>query len=117
MEEMPEKPAQEIVMSLVGPLINLAIAGILYAILGRWTGISIPTIQPDSSRSFLAGLIGINIMLAIFNLIPAFPMDGGRVLRGILAMTMDYVAATSMAVAVGQILAMLFIFYGVFFNW
>jgi Zn-dependent protease/predicted transcriptional regulator len=117
MEEMPEKPAQEIVMSLVGPLINLAIAGILYVIVGRWSGISVPTIQPDSSRSFLAGLIGINIMLAIFNLIPAFPMDGGRVLRGILAMTMDYVRATSLAVAIGQILAMLFIFYGVFFNW
>jgi len=117
MEEMPEKPAQEIVMSLVGPLINLAIAGILYVIVGRWSGISVPTIQPDLSRSFLAGLIGINIMLAIFNLIPAFPMDGGRVLRGILAMTMDYVRATSLAVAIGQILAMLFIFYGVFFNW
>jgi len=110
MEEMPEKPSQEIVMSLIGPLINLAIAGILYAIVGRWTGIGVPTLQPDSSRSFLAGLIGINI-------IPAFPMDGGRVLRGILAMTMDYVTATSIAVAIGQILAMLFIFYGVFFNW
>jgi len=117
MEEMPEKPAQEIAMSLVGPLINLAIAGILYVLVGRWTGISVPTIQPDSLRSFLAGLIGINIMLAIFNLIPAFPMDGGRVLRGILAMAMDYVTATSLAVAIGQILAMLFIFYGVFYNW
>lgn len=117
MEEMPEKPTQEIAMSLVGPLINLAIAGILYVIVGRWTGIGVPTMQPDSSRSFLAGLIGINIMLAIFNLIPAFPMDGGRVLRGLLAMTMDYVTATSVAVAVGQILAMLFIFYGIFFNW
>jgi Zn-dependent protease/CBS domain-containing protein len=117
MEEMPEKPGQEIAMSLVGPLINLAIAGILYAIIGRWTGIGVPNLQPDSSRSFLAGLIGVNIMLAIFNLIPAFPMDGGRVLRGILAMKMDYVTATSVAVTVGQILAMSFIFYGIFFNW
>ncbi len=117
MEEMPEKPAQEITMALVGPLINLAIAGVLYAIVGRWTGIGVPTVQPDSSRSFLAGLIGINIMLAIFNLIPAFPMDGGRVLRGLLALTMDYVTATSVAVGVGQILAMVFIFYGVFYSW
>jgi len=117
MDEMPEKPIQEIAMALVGPLINLVIAGVLYVIVGRWTGIGVPTIEPDSSRSFLAGLIGINIMLAIFNLIPAFPMDGGRVLRGLLAMTMDYVAATSVAVSVGQTLAMVFIFYGVFYSW
>jgi CBS domain-containing protein len=66
---------------------------------------------------FFAGLIGVNILLAIFNLIPAFPMDGGRVLRGILAMKMDYVRATSIAVFIGQAVAMLFIFYGIFFNW
>ena len=117
MEEMPEKPGQEIAMYLVGPLINLAIAAILYVVVGHWTGISVPNVQPDSPKSFLAGLIGVNIMLAIFNLIPAFPMDGGRVLRGFLATMMDYVTATSLAVAIGQILAMVFIFYGIFYNW
>jgi predicted transcriptional regulator len=59
----------------------------------------------------------VNITLAIFNLIPAFPMDGGRVFRSILALKMDYVRATSVAVSVGQALAMVLIFFGVFFNW
>jgi len=116
MEEMPEKPSQEIAMSIVGPFINLAIAGILYLFVGRWTGISAPNLYPDSTQAFFAGLIGVNIMLAIFNLIPAFPMDGGRVLRGIFAMKMDYGRATSMAVSIGQGVSMLFIFYGIFFN-
>jgi Zn-dependent protease/CBS domain-containing protein len=117
MEEMPEKPGQEIAMSIVGPFINLAIAGILYLLVGNWTGISAPNLYADSARAFFAGLISVNIMLAIFNLIPAFPMDGGRVLRGILALRMDYGRATSMAVFIGQAVSMLFIFYGIFFNW
>ncbi len=117
LEEMPEKPSQEIAMSIIGPFINLVIAGILYIFIGHWTGISAPNLYPDSARAFFAGLIGVNIILAIFNLIPAFPMDGGRVLRGILAFKMDYVRATSIAVFIGQAVAMFFIFYGIFFNW
>jgi Zn-dependent protease/CBS domain-containing protein len=117
MEEMPEKPFQEIAMAIVGPFINLAIAGILYLFVGRWTGVGEPNLYPDSVKTFFAGLIGINVMLAVFNMIPAFPMDGGRVLRGILAIKMDYVRATSAAVFVGQALAMLFIFFGLFYNW
>ena len=117
MEEIPEKPAQEIAMSLVGPLINVVIAGILYLFVGQWTGIAAPNLYPASVLTFFAQLIGVNIMLAIFNLIPAFPMDGGRVLRGILAMKMDYVRATSVAVFIGQAVATVFIFFGIFFNW
>jgi len=116
MEEMPEKPGQEIAISVMGPLINLVIAGLLYLMGGGAIGAALPNLYPASAREFLAGLIGVNIMLAIFNMIPAFPMDGGRVLRGILAKTTTYVRATSIAVSVGQVLAMLFIFYGLFFN-
>jgi Zn-dependent protease/predicted transcriptional regulator len=116
MEEMPEKPAQEIAMSVIGPFINLAIAGGLYLLIGRRVGVSLPGMYPETAGAFFSALIGANIMLAIFNLIPAFPMDGGRVLRGILAMKMDYVHATSVAVVVGQAIAMFFIFFGVFFN-
>ncbi|HUT30007.1 MAG TPA: site-2 protease family protein [Sedimentisphaerales bacterium] len=117
MEEMPEKPAQEIAMSIIGPFINLIIAAILYLFVGRWSGIGAPNLTPDSARAFFAGLIGVNIMLAIFNLIPAFPMDGGRVLRGLLAIKLDFVHATTAAVAIGQAIAMFFIFFGIFFNW
>jgi len=117
MEEMPEKPLQEIAMAIIGPFINLAIAGILYLFVGSWNGIGAPNLFPDSSRTFFAGLITVNVILAIFNLIPAFPMDGGRVFRGILATKMDYVTATSVAVFVGQAFAMLFIFFGIFYNW
>jgi len=117
MEEIPQRPGQEIAMSIIGPLINLAIAGVLYVLVGKWSGVGVPDLYPDSGRSFLAGLIGVNITLAIFNLIPAFPMDGGRVFRSILALKMDYVRATSVAVSVGQALAMVLIFFGVFFNW
>jgi Zn-dependent protease len=85
LEEIPEKPSQEIIMS-------------------------------NSAEEFVAGLISINIILAIFNLIPAFPMDGGRVLRGILAMKYDFVKATSIAVNIGQFISFFFIFLGVFFN-
>jgi len=117
MEEMPEKPAQEIAMSIIGPFINLIIAAILYLFVGRWSGIGAPNLTPDSARAFFAGLIGVNIMLAIFNLIPAFPMDGGRVLRGLLAIRLDFVQATTAAVFIGQAIAMFFIFFGIFFNW
>ncbi len=117
MEEMPEKPAQEIIMSIIGPFINLAIALLLYLLVGSWTGVGVPDLYPDSFKTFLAGLIGVNVMLAVFNLVPAFPMDGGRVLRAILAMKLDYVKATSAAVFVGQAIAMFLIFFGIFFNW
>jgi len=117
MEEMPEKPSQEIAMSIVGPFINLAIAAILYLFVGAWAGVGVPNLYPDSVGAFFAGLIGVNIILAVFNLIPAFPMDGGRVLRGFLALNMDYVKATSIAVFIGQGVSLFFIFFGIFFNW
>jgi len=116
-EEMPEKPLQEITMAIVGPLINLIIAGLLYIIVGRWTGIGTPNLFPDSVQTFFANLIGINIILAIFNLIPAFPMDGGRVLRGLLAIKMEHLRATAIAVTIGQAIAIFFVFFGLFYNW
>ncbi len=116
MEEMPERPTQEIAMAVVGPFINLAIAGILYLAAGRWAGLGVPNMYPDSARTFLSGLITANIMIAVFNMLPGFPLDGGRVLRGLLALRLDYVRATSIAVTVGQGFAMLMIIFGILGN-
>ena len=116
-EEMPESPAQEIAISIVGPFINLVIAAALYLFLGRWSGVVITTLYPASTQELFTALIGTNVILAVFNLIPAFPMDGGRVLRGILALKLDFYRATSTAVFIGQGFSLFFIFYGLFFNW
>jgi Zn-dependent protease/predicted transcriptional regulator len=116
-EEMPKKPAQEIAISLIGPLINIVIAGVLFVVAGAKVGVSLPGLYPQSAEAFVSGLIGVNIMLAVFNLLPAFPMDGGRVLRGLLAMKMDYVQATTWAANIGQAIATFFIFFGLFNNW
>jgi Zn-dependent protease/predicted transcriptional regulator len=115
-EEMPKNPAQEIAVALIGPLINLVIAGILFLAAGAHTNLSFPELHFPSGRAFVDGLISVNIILAVFNLIPAFPMDGGRVLRSLFALKMDYVRATSLAAGIGQAIAGFFIFFGIFAN-
>jgi Zn-dependent protease/predicted transcriptional regulator len=116
-EEMPKKPAQEIAIALVGPVINLVIAGGLFLVVGGKVKVGLPGLSIESAGEFLGGLIGVNIMLAVFNLLPAFPMDGGRVLRGLLAMKLDYVQATTWAANIGQAIAAFFIFFGLVSNW
>lgn len=116
LEEIPDKPGQEIAMAIIGPFINIGIAAVIYLFVRRWGGIKLPDLEPGSVKAFFVDLISVNIMLAFFNLIPAFPMDGGRVLRGILALKMNYVRATSVAVFIGQAIAALFIFLGIFYN-
>jgi Zn-dependent protease len=119
LERMPEQPMQELWVALAGPTVNVVIAGVLYGILAM-TG-SLPTAEnleawSASDGSFLGRLMVVNLGLAVFNMIPAFPMDGGRVLRALLATQMDFVRATQIAASVGQGLAMLFGFLGLFSN-
>jgi Zn-dependent protease/CBS domain-containing protein len=116
-DEMPRKPAQEIAIALIGPFINIVIAAALYGATAGQVNVSLPALYPESTAAFIGGLIGVNIMLAVFNMLPAFPMDGGRVLRGLLAMKMDYVRATTWAANIGQAIATFFIFFGLFSNW
>ena len=108
LERIPDKPSQELVVALAGPAVNVVIAFGLYLILGRmFTGEDWPSLLNDESN-LLSRLLAINVILVVFNLLPAFPMDGGRVLRSVLAMRMTHARATKVAAVVGQICAFLF---------
>lgn len=108
LETMP-RPREELFIALAGPLVNIAIATLIYiGSLATHSPIKFPgTARPDTFPSFMSDLFTINIILAGFNLLPVFPMDGGRVFRSILAHFMDDVQATTIAVKVGQFLAAL----------
>ena len=114
LEKMPDKPAQEIVVALAGPAVNVVIAVVLGAVILATGGFQ-PIEELDVVRgSFLQRLFTINIGLVLFNMLPAFPMDGGRVLRGVLALGMDHTKATRIAAVVGQGMAVLFVIVAFF---
>lgn len=110
-ERMPERPAQELLVALVGPATNIAIAALLGVIfvLAGWT---LDLEQPTLFRALVVPLFWINLSLAAFNLLPAFPMDGGRVLRALLAARIGRARATRIAGGVGKVLAVLFVLAG-----
>jgi CBS domain-containing protein len=116
LERMPEQPLQELWVALAGPAVNVVIAGVLFA------GLTITkTLQPMTELSVTGGnfferLMAVNIWLVLFNLIPAFPMDGGRVLRALLATRLEYTRATHIAASLGQGLAFILGFIGLFGN-
>ncbi|MCW5552756.1 MAG: site-2 protease family protein [Verrucomicrobiae bacterium] len=116
LERMPEKPAQELVVALAGPVVNVVIATGLFAGLvlsGKWQ----PLFEVSSLHGgFAQRLMLVNIFLVLFNLLPAFPMDGGRVLRSLLAMHLPYARATNIAAATGKGMAVVFGFVGLFVN-
>ena len=117
LEEIPADPRQELQVALAGPAVTLAIIGVLYVAL-RLLGVDV-TATPDvlTSRSgFLTQLLWANISLFVFNLLPAFPMDGGRVFRALLALRMDRVRATRIAASVGKAFALLFAAIGFFYS-
>ncbi len=117
LERIPEKPIQEFVVAIAGPLVNVAIAGVLIAYLGT-TNIDVQALTKieDPATSMIVKLAGANIFLVLFNLIPAFPMDGGRVLRALLATRYSFGRATELAAMVGQGFAVLFGILGIFMN-
>jgi len=116
LERMPEEPGQEFVIAVAGPLVNVVIAGVILIALGGTVGAEQMMQVEDPRVNFLVRLAGVNIFLVLFNMIPAFPMDGGRVLRAILATRMTWARATQIAANIGQGLAFLFGFLGLFYN-
>jgi Zn-dependent protease/CBS domain-containing protein len=119
LERMPEEPNQELLVALAGPGVNVLIAlglwGVL-ASLGRSPTLRQAATISWTGHNFLPSLMAVNVWLVLFNLIPAFPMDGGRVLRALLAKRMDYTDATQAAAHVGQAIAFVFGFLGLFFD-
>jgi Zn-dependent protease len=116
LERMPERPAQEVVVALAGPAVNLVIAAMLVILLGARFDLEQMT-QLELARSTMMGRVAAaNISLLVFNLIPAFPMDGGRVLRALLAVRLGYTRATRAAAFVGQALAFLLALIGLLGN-
>jgi Zn-dependent protease len=116
LDHMPEKPRQELAVALAGPAVNLAIAGVLALMIAAAGGSLDPAALGRPEGSFATKLLWVNISLAAFNLVPAFPMDGGRVLRAILAMRRDRVSATATAARVAQRLAWVLGALGVFYS-
>ncbi|MGA1874992.1 MAG: site-2 protease family protein [bacterium] len=116
MEKIPDEPQKELFISSIGPLISLGLA-LFFLITARLFKLDL-SLQGATlvSGNFLVSLLWINLILGVFNLLPAFPMDGGRVLRSLLAMRMEYLKATHIAVNIGQAFAVFFFFYGLFYN-
>lgn len=106
LERIPEQPSQELVVALAGPAVNVVIAAVLFLILGGLPGAEGMEVQ-NPGVDILTRLAVANVFLVVFNLIPAFPMDGGRVLRAFLAHRMGYVRGTQRAASVGQVVAFL----------
>jgi Zn-dependent protease/CBS domain-containing protein len=100
LERMPENPVQELVIAIAGPMVNVAIALLLWIALGM--PLTNPMEQFGGAPTLAAELMRVNVMLIVFNMIPAFPMDGGRVLRALLAMRMSYASASVIAARTGQ---------------
>ena len=116
MSKMPDSPKQEFLISVAGPLSNIFLAAVLGLLFyyTQWIPREV-LFHPLSGESLvytMAWLPWANVMLAAFNMLPAFPMDGGRVLRAILALKMPYIKATRIAVGIGHIFAVLFGFWG-----
>jgi Zn-dependent protease/CBS domain-containing protein len=115
LERMPEEPKQELLIAVAGPTVNVVIALGLFVAGGSFIN---PFVNPAAPErvGLVSQLLIINVLLVAFNLLPAFPMDGGRVLRALLATRMSYARATQIAATVGQGFAFVFGFIGLIWN-
>ena len=114
LQRMPREPKQEFLIAIAGPAVNLAIAAILFLISTMFDSTRALSQVVTPGGNILAMLMWVNLGLVVFNMLPAFPMDGGRVLRAALATKLDYRNATHVASLIGQGMAFLFGIYGLF---
>ncbi len=111
MDTIPEDPRQELAIAIAGPLVNVGILAVLLPWRGFPAWLNIPLI-PQSMPQLVDAVVRANIVLVFFNLLPAFPMDGGRVLRAVLAMVFRYTTATAWAATLGRVVAIGFMGLG-----
>ena len=116
LERMPDQPLQELWVALAGPAVNVVIAVVLFIGLSVTNSLQSLASISLTSGSFFERLLIVNISLVLFNLLPAFPMDGGRILRALLATRIEYTRATQIAATIGQGMALLLGFFGLFNN-
>jgi stage IV sporulation protein FB len=116
LERIPEKPWEEFLIALAGPAVNVLIAAALVLFLGTSLDSKNLAGVDNSAVAMLDRLAAVNVFLALFNMIPAFPMDGGRVLRAVLASRLGYTRATEIAATIGQFVAFALGFIGLFGN-
>src|SRR5580692_9390396 len=115
LERIPEEPRQEFLIAIAGPAVNVVIGFALMLLAGAH--LDPLALSVDNAHiSMIDRLANVNLFLAVFNMIPAFPMDGGRVLRALLAIRMGHTRATETAASIGQAVAFLLGFIGLFFN-
>jgi Zn-dependent protease/CBS domain-containing protein len=116
LERIPEQPYQEFLIAIAGPLVNVVIAFALVALFGAHLSLADLHSVESTRVSLIDRLADVNLFLALFNMIPAFPMDGGRVLRALLASRLGYVRATEAAASIGQAVAFALGFIGLLYN-
>jgi stage IV sporulation protein FB len=116
LERIPEEPWEEFLIAIAGPVVNVVITLLLVYVAGASLQPSAATAVDNASIAMIDRLAIVNLFLALFNLIPAFPMDGGRVLRAALASRMGYVRATEISAAIGQFVAFALGFIGLLYN-
>jgi stage IV sporulation protein FB len=116
LERIPEQPMEEFLIAIAGPLVNVVIAFALVLLAGAKLSMTDLAVVESAKVSMIDRLAAVNLFLALFNMIPAFPMDGGRVLRALLATRLGFVRATEIAAFIGQGFAFLLGFAGLFGN-
>ena len=116
LERIPEEPGQEFLIAIAGPLVNVVITILLVLLAGAHLDTGAAAAVDNMKIPLIDRLAAVNLFLALFNMIPAFPMDGGRVLRALLASRFGYVRATEIAASIGQFVAFALGFIGLCSN-